>query len=298
MTCPVTAAGFLPPRQPVYLFFERELDMTSKRPGRARIGTSGYQYDHWKGKFYPEQTPKTRWFEYYRDQFDTVEINNTFYQLPQESTFDKWRERAPENFLYTLKFSRYGSHILRLREPEDTIRLFVQRAERLGNHLGPILVQLRPRWPVDVQRLREFMREMPATHRWAFEFRDPSWLCEEVYDLLRRHSAALCIHDIIKDHPRVVTADWIYFRFHGDHHAGSYSPRFLSSLAGRIGEHLANGLDVFAYFNNDAEAHAAANARDLRKYVEKISGPEVFEVRRPSEARRRAAKERRHRPSK
>jgi uncharacterized protein YecE (DUF72 family) len=233
-----------------------------------RIGTSGYQYDHWSGRFYPDGLPKDEWFGWYAERFDTVEINNTFYHLPQASTFDRWRERAPDNFCFVLKFSRYGTHLKHLKDPADSIGRFLERAERLGDRLGPILVQLRPNWRCNVDRLAGFLDAAPARHRWAVEFRDPSWLCEPVYDLLREHNAALCVHDLIPDHPRVVTADWVYLRFHGANDGGNYTCQALSGAAQRIQKHRAAGRDAFAFFNNDAKGYAVENAADLRRYCE------------------------------
>lgn len=242
--------------------------MTANRRGRARIGTSGYQYDHWQGVFYPDELPSADRFGFYAQHFDTVEINNTFYHLPQRSTFDAWREAAPSNFCYTLKFSRYGSHLKCLKDPEATIGAFMENAERLGPLLGPTLVQLKPNWKADPERLRHFLRHAPADRRWAVEFRHPSWLCDDVYDILRAANAALCIHDMIENHPRPVTADWVYWRFHGNGYAGSYSHQFLRARADNILEHIENGRDVYAYFNNDADGHAVHNARDMKRFVE------------------------------
>jgi len=240
--------------------------MTTGAPN-VFIGTSGYQYPHWRGRFYPQDMPKRRWFEHYAAHFDTVEINNTFYHLPAASTFDAWREQTPREFLYVLKFSRYGSHLKCLKDPRDTIGAFLERAERLGPFLGPILVQLKPNWGRDLERLKGFLNAMPHDRRWAFEFRDPSWLTGGVFDALRRHNAALCLHDMLENHPEVVTADWTYLRFHGDRYSGSYSHQYLTARARRMAGWLADGLDVYAYFNNDAEGHAVRNALDLKRYV-------------------------------
>ena len=236
-----------------------------------RCGTSGYQYDHWSGAFYPDELPRTDWFEHFARHFDTVEINNTFYNLPEESTFDSWRERAPEGFLYTLKFSRYGTHVKHLKKPYDYVDLFMERARRLKDHLGPILVQLRPNWHVNLDRLAGFLDVLPEAQRWAMEFRDPTWLCDEVYELLEAHDVALCIHDMIhgslKEHPQVVTSDWVYLRFHGADTWGKYPYQALVAHARKVEAFMADGLDVFAYFNNDAEGYAVENAKDLRRYV-------------------------------
>ncbi len=236
--------------------------------GEFRVGTSGWQYDHWAEIFYPKGLPKSRWLEHYAQHFDTVEVNNTFYHLPQESTFDHWHDAAPRDFLYTLKFSRYGSHIKRLKEPADTIGLFMERAGRLEEFLGPILVQLAPQFELNVERLEQFLAAAPRSQRWALEFRNPTWLCDEVYATLRRHKAALCIHDQIADHARMVTSDWVYLRFHGPG-GGNYTAAHLRRQAKYVQEYLAQGLDVFAYFNNDSHGYALANATDLRRLVKK-----------------------------
>ena len=242
--------------------------MTSPRRGNLRIGTSGYQYDHWRDNFYPPDLPKTQWFEHYASVFDTVEINGTFYSLPDPEVFDSWREEAPEGFLHTLKFSRYGSHIKRLKDGSQVIDNFVERAERLADHLGPVLVQLPPNWKPNLERLEEFLGAARQRDiRWAVEFRDPRWLCPGVFDLLRQNGAALVVHDLIEDHPREITADWVYVRCHGWDYAGCYSDKQLDELADWIARRLGDGLDAYVYFNNDAEGFAPQNALDLRGKV-------------------------------
>ncbi len=236
----------------------------SDSKGALRIGTSGYQYDHWKGTFYPEDLPKKDWFHHYADRFDTVEINNTFYNLPSKDTFDKWRETAPEGFLYSVKFSRYGSHIKKLKDPDEPIQRFIELAQRLGDTLGPILVQLPGNWHANPERLATFLETAPSNYRWALEFRDESWLCDDIYSILEEHQAALCINDMLDDHPERMTTDWTYLRFHGDHYQGSYSEDYLRAQADKIGQWLDEGRDVYAYFNNDEDGHAAHNALELR----------------------------------
>lgn len=238
-----------------------------KRPGELRIGTSGYQYDHWKGVLYPPEVPKREWLGHYAQRFDTVEINNTFYRLPGPAAFDGWRERAPRGFLYALKFSRFGSHLKKLTDPHNSIGRFVEMAERLGPCLGPILVQLPPRWGINLERLEAFLDVAPRRIRWAFEFRDGSWLGEPTFELLGRYAAGLCIHDMVPQHPWRLTAGWTYLRYHGVRYAGSYTSEALAEEAGRIRRCLSEGLDVYAYFNNDIGGHAVWNALDLRRMV-------------------------------
>jgi len=235
--------------------------------GIARIGTSGFHYNHWKAVFYPDALPKSKWFSHYAQQFDTVEINNTFYHLPSAAAFDSWKKQAPPGFLYALKFNRYGSHWMRLKKPRETIGNFLEAAMHLGQFLGPVLVQLPPHWHVDAGRLDNFLAGAPGSLRWAVEFRNPTWLCDEVYKVLQRHKAALCVHDMIKNHPRVLTSEWTYLRYHGQRYAGTYSPQKLAAEAKWIKRELASGKDVFAYFNNDAEGYAVKNAADLRRYI-------------------------------
>lgn len=238
-----------------------------KRQGRFRVGTSGYQYDHWKEVFYPADLPKAEWFAYYARHFDTVEINNTFYRLPGPHVFDSWRDAAPPGWLYAVKFSRFGTHIKRLKDPEQPVELFLSRAARLKASLGPVLVQLPPRWRLNLERLDGFLACLPRSIRWTIEFRDASWLVEPVFERLAVHKVALCLHDMLPDHPRVLTAPFTYLRFHGQRYHGSYSTQVLTAQARQIRRYLADGVDVYVYFNNDVGGHAIHNALDLRRYV-------------------------------
>jgi len=235
--------------------------------GRFRIGTSGYHYDHWAGSFYPADLPKSDWFAHYADVFDTVEINNTFYRLPDIDTFDAWRERAPQGFLYALKFSRYGTHMKHLKDPEGTIGLFMERAWRLGPHLGPVLVQIPPHWKVDPERLRDFLASTPDEIRWVIEVRNATWLHDTVFAVLRQAGAALCVHDLLENHPWMVTTDWMYLRYHGIGYGGAYAHQRLSADADRVAHHLRSGRDVYAYFNNDIGGHAIRDADRFRRFV-------------------------------
>lgn len=237
--------------------------------GRLWIGTSGYQYPHWKGHFYPGDMPSTQWFAYYARHFDCVEINNTFYRLPRARAFDGWRKAAPRGFRYALKYSRYGSHMKRLKDPRKHLPKFMRRARRLKGLLGPVLVQLPPRFHADAQRLDRFLAAAPRGRpQWVLEFRDTSWLNQAIYRVLERHAAALCIHDLLPDHPRRLTAGCAYLRFHGRRYGGSYSHQFLSAQARRIRDWLSGGIDVYAFFNNDRGGHAVRNALDLKRYLE------------------------------
>lgn len=239
--------------------------MRGNRP-ELRIGTSGYQYDHWRGIFYPGDLPKRLWLRHYQEHFTTVEINNTFYHLPSEKTFEQWRRQAAEGFLYALKFSRYGSHMKKLKDPEEPIGRFMDLAQILGPFLGPILLQLPPRWQVNPERLSAFLDAVPPGIRWAVEFRDASWFRDDVYSILRAHNAAMCFHDLLEKHPFEETANWIYQRFHGTAgHAGKYSQPQLAAAAAAVKDWLSRGMDVFVYFNNDLHGHAVDDALELRR---------------------------------
>ncbi len=237
------------------------------KQGHIYIGTSGYQYAHWRGPFYPEKMPKRAWFQHYAAHFETVEINNTFYNLPSEKTFRAWADETPDGFHFALKFSRFGTHLKKLKDPGNSIPKFLERAELLGDNLGPVLVQLPPNWGANPERLDAFLDYAPEKHRWAVELRDEDWFRDEVYEVLRNHGAALVVHDMIENHPRVHTANWAYERFHGDDYTHPYTHQALTATAHRFMEYRDAGRDVYVYFNNDAEGHAVANARDLRRYV-------------------------------
>jgi len=155
----------------------------------------------------------------------------------------------------------------RLRDPAEPIAMFMERARALGPHLGPILVQLPPRWRADPGRLDAFLAVTPREQRWAVEFRDSRWLVPDVYAVLSRWGAALCVHDLVPDHPREQTASWTYVRFHGVRYGGSYDPAFLRAEASRMRRDLAAGTDVYAYFNNDVGGHAVTNALALRRAI-------------------------------
>ena len=155
----------------------------------------------------------------------------------------------------------------KLKDPAETIEKFLDRSEQLKTYLGPILVQLPPRWSPNPERLDAFLSSTPRRHRWVIEFRDPRWLSNETYEILQHHRAALCIHDMIKDHPRRLTAGWTYLRFHGNGYATSYSRQKLSAWAQWIKDRLSEGIDVYAYFNNDAHGYAVKNALDLHRFV-------------------------------
>lgn len=153
--------------------------------GTARVGCSGWVYRHWRGAVYPKSLPQRRWFEHYATLFDTVEINNTFYRLPSPTAVEGWADQAPAGFVYASKLGAFGSHRMKLRDAASWLPNHLDRLVRLGPSAGPTLVQLPPRWRRNVGRLDEFLSAAPEGQRWAFEFREPSWLHDEVFDVLR-----------------------------------------------------------------------------------------------------------------
>lgn len=208
-------------------------------------------------------------FEFYARHFNTVEINNSFYRLPTATTFDAWRESSPKGFCYAVKASRFITHMKKLKDPESSSEKFFLVAERLRDKLGPILFQLPPRWKVNVERFSEFLAALPSGHRYVIEFRDESWFVEPVFELMRKHSVAFCIHDFADMKvPHEITADFSYVRFHGPTSAkywGSYSDQDLRAWAKRIkGWKLKT---VYAYFNNDPGGEAVKNALAFKKFL-------------------------------
>ena len=237
--------------------------------GELRIGCSGWSYKDWRGVVYPADIPQRRWFEHYQSLFDTVELNSTFYRLPAPETVERWAAAAEPGFVYAVKLGAFGSHRMKLRDPASWMDKHLDRVRRLGDHLGPNLVQLPPRWKRNVERLDEFLTVAPSTMRWAVELREPSWLHDDVFDVLCRHGAALCIHDLLEAHPFELTTDWTYVRFHGPDaiaapYHGLYGAARLAGYAERLGGLLDAGRDVYAYFNNDWYGNAVTDAIELR----------------------------------
>ena len=243
--------------------------MAGRVTGSLRIGCSGWSYKDWRGVVYPEKLPQRRWLEHYQQLFDTVELNATFYRLPAASTVEGWAAAARPGFLFAVKLGAFGSHRMKLGDAASWLPNHLDRVTRLGEHRGPTLVQLPPRWKRNVQRLDEFLSVAPATMRWAVELRERSWLHDDVFEVLAKHDAALCVHDLLADHPFQLTTNWTYVRFHGPRaltqpYHGSYGAARLATWGNRLDDVLAAGHDVYAYFNNDWYGHAVRDATQLR----------------------------------
>jgi len=230
------------------------------------IGTSGWNYKHWLGRFYPEKMRAAEMLEFYSRHFKTVELNNSFYHLPTVKAFHSWRETVPDDFVFAVKGSRFVTPMKKVKAPKTSTKKFFARVEHLAEKLGPILFQLPPHWHVNIERLATFLERLPTQYRYAFEFRGHSWFTDEVYELLKKHNAALCFYQMAGyESPHEITANFIYVRFHGTEstYGGSYTTSQLRGWARRIKKWRADSKEVFVYFNNDPEAHAVDNAKTL-----------------------------------
>ncbi len=224
--------------------------------------------------FYPPRQPVSERLPFYAQSFPTVEINYSYYQLPPRRTFELWRRRSPRGFVFAVKASRYLTHMKKLNDPEEPLQRLLEHAGGLGKKMGPVLFQFPKQWGVNLSRLAGFLEALQRhpPHRYAFEFRHKTWLCPDVYALLRTYGAALCLPigwgiplDI------QLTADWTYVRFHGGEHSIAFTDAELKPWASRIRGWLADGTDSYAYFNNDTledgRAPAIDNARRLTELV-------------------------------
>jgi uncharacterized protein YecE (DUF72 family) len=240
----------------------------------VRVGCSGWQYDDWRGRFYPEGLAKGRWLEHYSQVFDTVEVNSTFYRLASADAVARWVEQTPPEFLLAAKASRYMTHIKRLQGLAEGIGRYYEGIEPLveSGKLGPVVWQFPANFKRDDDRLGRALPLLPPG-RHCFEFRDESWFVEPVYKQLRAHDAAL----VIADHPRwpfqarVLTADWTLVRLHHGHRGrnGNYSETEIAEWAERIAG-WSREAEVFVYFNNDWRGYAPANALSLRRRLRRI----------------------------
>lgn len=236
----------------------------------VHIGTSGWHYDHWVGPFYPRELKKDGFLAHYARHLGTVEINNTFYQLPVPETVSGWRQAVPRDFVFAVKASRYITHLKKLNDPARTTARFFAIIRSLGRSLGPILFQLPPHWGANRDRLSGFLAALPVGLRYAFEFRDGSWFKPEIYDCLASRNAAFCFYQLAgRESPAPLTAEFVYVRLHGpgEPYRGSYGQRMLSALAHRILDWGRGGREVYCYFDNDERGYAAANALELQRII-------------------------------
>ncbi|NIS37829.1 DUF72 domain-containing protein [Candidatus Saccharibacteria bacterium] len=234
------------------------------------IGTSGWNYHHWKEVFYPTTVSAKDWLDFYTKRFQTVEINTSFYQLPAEKTFENWRKTSPQDFCFAVKASRYITHMKKLKDPQQSLEKFMSRVQILGDKMGPILFQLPPRWSYNPERLNAFLEALPSDYRYTFEFRDSSWWKEEIYDALSKYDVSFCIFHLAGElSPQTVTADFAYVRLHGpgDAYQGSYDQKTLSEWAKLFKKWAEQGKEIYCYFDNDQNGYAVKNASMLQEMI-------------------------------
>jgi uncharacterized protein YecE (DUF72 family) len=234
------------------------------------IGTSGWQYKDWRQRFYPAGLAQSQWLSRYSDQFQTVEVNNSFYQLPEENTFRSWREVVPGDFVMAVKASRYLTHIKRLRDPEEPVHRLMSRVHHLGANLGPILLQLPPNFQVDLGALEQTLRYFPDPARVAFEPRHESWFTPALAKLLHDHNATLCLSDSCGPKgPLWRTASWGYLRMHEGRASPHpcYGRTALQSWAHRLADLWDKDDEIFVYFNND---HGGCAVRDAHRFASSV----------------------------
>jgi uncharacterized protein YecE (DUF72 family) len=232
---------------------------------RVRVGTSGYSYKEWKGTFYPDDLPAAKMLSFYASQFGTVEINNTFYRMPEAKTLEKWAADVPDSFVFVLKAPQRITHQKRLGDVADDLRFFYETASVLGSKLGPVLYQLPPFAKKDSDKLKDFVRRLPRDHRAAFEFRHASWFDEETYSILRDCDAALCAADTDEvenlDSVLVPTASWGYLRLRRT----EYADGDLSKWAQRV--KAQKWGETFVFFKHEDEGKGPKFAHEFLKQL-------------------------------
>jgi uncharacterized protein YecE (DUF72 family) len=236
---------------------------------RVFIGTSGWNYKHWVGTFYPADLRQRQQLEYYTQHFDTIEINNSFYRMPSKENLVAWHDKTPGNFIFSIKANRYITHMKKLKDVKQSTDLLMDNLSVLQEKLGPILFQLPPGWNLNLERFKEFLQLLPKGYRFVFEFRNESWYNDEVYSLLKKHKCAFCIYEL-DGHlsPLEITANFVYIRLHGPggKYQGNYDDNTLMKWAMSIKKWTQEKKDVYVYFDNDQAGYAAFNAEKLRGY--------------------------------
>ncbi|MGN6154355.1 MAG: DUF72 domain-containing protein [Sphingomicrobium sp.] len=241
---------------------------------QIRIGCSGWQYRHWREIFYPKGLAQSRWFAFYAEHFDTVEINSSFYHLPKPGTFEKWRDQAPAGFCYAVKANRFITQAKKLLDCEEPMERMISATRHLGDRLGPMLYQLPPSMGINLDRLADFLQLLPDDVTSIFEFRNKSWYVPETYALLDAHGAGFCVHDMRgSQSERIAVGPAAYVRFHGG--AGKYWGRYpddrLLDWAEWIVDQARGGRAVWCYFNNDIHGHAIDDAQTLKSMIGQLN---------------------------
>ncbi|HDI78910.1 MAG TPA: DUF72 domain-containing protein [Desulfobacteraceae bacterium] len=233
-----------------------------------RIGTSGWNYPHWKGRFYPENISRNRWLEFYTKKFDTLELNATFYRIPKPTTFRGWYKRTPEGFIWALKANRVITHIRRLKDCREPLSQFLGLLKEIREKAGPVLFQFPPSLKFDKELFEDFCQLLPPDYRYTIEVRNPSWIDDKAFDIMYKFKIALCIADSAGRYPfhKEITADFVYIRLHGSKklYASEYTEEELQMWAKDIHEW---GKETFVYFDNDFNGYAVKNALRLKEIL-------------------------------
>lgn len=240
------------------------------------IGTSGWSYEGWIGNFYPDKIKSPDVLPYYTKIFDSVELNNSFYQLPKENNVKKWVEQTPEEFVFSCKANRYITHMKKLQDAEESVDRLLTAFRYFEHKLGPILFQFPPYWHIDIPRLKKFIDYLPKDLRYTFEFRSKSWFCDSLYELLASQRMSLCFYDHKQyQTPSIVTGDFIYIRMHGPEitpYTGAYSEDAIQGCARKILKWQKENKPVYCYFDNDEKACAPQDANRLRAAIKAQKG--------------------------
>ncbi|OCH98287.1 hypothetical protein A8135_12065 [Legionella jamestowniensis] len=236
------------------------------------IGTSGWSYGGWIGRFYPEKIKPDGVLPYYAKTFDSVELNNSFYQIPKEKNIKKWLNLTPPHFIFSCKANRYITHTKKLQDTEESVVRLLHAFSHFEEKLGPILFQFPPYWPLDLSCLKNFIEHLPSNYFYTFEFRHKSWFCEPLYELLQKHQMTLCFYDFkTYQSPEIVTGKFIYIRMHGpqkEAYQGSYSEEVLIKYTQKINHWQQEGKPVYCYFDNDEKCCAPKDAQRLKHLID------------------------------
>lgn len=250
--------------------------MNRSRQDKIFIGTSGWQYYHWRGTFYPENLPTKDWLKYYSQHFQTAEINSSFYHLPRETTFKNWANKTPESFLFAVKVWRRITHLKKLKNIQEDFKTFYERALALGEKFGPLLFQFPPNFKINLEKLENLgrlIRKIDKEKHCSFEFRNQSWFTNKVYQILEKYNLALCWADTpCYPYEEIITADYVYIRLHGhtDLYASKYTKKQLMDYVQKIKKLADKGKTIYVYFDNDAFGHAIENAQELRNLFKNV----------------------------
>jgi len=235
------------------------------------IGTSGWTYRHWYDVFYPSDLASNKLLEYYADSFKTVELNTSFYHLPRPIVYCNWYKKTPSNFVFSVKASRFITHIKKLKDPEESWQRFIDSAKELKEKLGPILFQLPPSLKADKKRLEGLFKILPKKYLYCLEPRHETWFSDDIYDILKKYQVALCLADSPVYPLKIkMTSSFVYIRFHGGKilYGSKYSEKELKQWVKRITNWQKEKLDVYVYFNNDYEGYAIENAKRLKELLQ------------------------------